>query len=118
EGTLVRATGPVPFDHTTVMRTLCDRWSLPSLGARHEAAPSLEPLLARSEPRTDRVTLTPRPYTPMPEPLARLLPPTPHQLDWVKTFAAAVSAPFAREARTVGEVIDHLTSALAAKLTR
>src|SRR5262249_47039080 len=42
EGTVIRApSAAVPFDHTTVVRTVCDRWSLdtapsavPALGAR------------------------------------------------------------------------------------
>jgi phospholipase C len=118
EGTVIRATGAVPFDHTTVMRTLCDRWGLPVLGARAGAAPSLEPLLARDAPRADAPTFTPRPYSPTPEPLAKLLPLTPHQADWVGVFAAALGAPLSREARNIEQALGHLTAALAARLSR
>ncbi len=148
EGTVIRATGAVPFDHTSLIRTILERWILPrlrdrvaqaqatgdpaaasqaqgelaaaerALGDRAAAAPSLEPLLSRAEARTDRLTLTPRPYVPIPEPMTLLLPLTPHQLEWANTFAAAVEAPFARQVRNVGEVIDHLKTALEAKLKR
>jgi phospholipase C len=70
ERTVVRSRGAVPFDHTTMIRTICDKWGLPALGARTAAAPSLEPLLTRSTPRTDAPTFTPRAYTPTPLPLA------------------------------------------------
>jgi phospholipase C len=118
EGTVVRAPGDVPFDHTTVIRTLCDKLGVPPLGARDLAAPSLEPLLSRSTPRTDAPTFTPRPYFPTPEPLAQLLPLTHHQDEWVRTFAAALGAPLSGALHNVGQAIAHLTSAMGARLSK
>jgi phospholipase C len=116
EGTVVRATGPVPFDHTSVIRTICEKWKLPALGARDAAAPSIEPLLSRSTPRADVPTFTPRPYFPTPMPLATLLPLTPHQRDWVGLFASALGAPLAEGALNIGQAIAHVTASLSAKL--
>jgi phospholipase C len=118
EGTVIRAAGAVPFDHTTMIRTLCEKWGLPALGARDAAAPSLEPLLSRSEPRADAPTFTPRPYTPTPQPLLERLPLTTHQQDWIGAVAAALEAPLSQEIRDVGQAIQHLASALEAKLSR
>jgi phospholipase C len=117
EGTLVRAGGPVPFDHTSVIRTICEKWSLPALGARDGAAPSLAPLLSRDTPRTDRAVFTPRPYTPTPEPVDDFLL-TPHQMEWIKTVSFALQSPLAHDVRTVGQAVSHLTAALGAKLSR
>ena len=115
-GTVVRSPGAVPFDHTTMIRTICDKWGLSTLGARAAAAPSLEPLLTRSAPRTDAPTFTPRPYTPTPPDLAKLLPLSTHQQDWFGALAAALGSPISREARSVGQAVDHLTAALAARI--
>ena len=52
-GTVYRATGPVPIDHTSVLATLEARWSLPPLTARDAAAPSLGDVLTLATPRTD-----------------------------------------------------------------
>ena len=100
-----------------MIHTICEKWSLPKLGARDEAAPSLGPLLSRDTPRTDRAVFTPRPYTAQPEPLDTFLL-TPEQQEWVRMLAAAVEAPLADDVRTVGHAIAHLSDALAAKLLR
>jgi phospholipase C len=105
-GTVVRAGGAVPFDHTTVIRTLCEKWNLPSFGARDAAAPSLEPLLCRAEPRDDAPTFTPRPYQPMPEPLSLFL--SPLQLHVFNLISAALGTTLPAAVRTIGEAIDHL----------
>ena len=45
--------GAVPFDHTSILKTVETRWNLPSLTARDDAAPQLGGVLSLSEPRTD-----------------------------------------------------------------
>jgi phospholipase C len=50
-GTVFRATGTI--DHTSVLKTIEERWDVRPLTARDEAAPSLGPVLTRTQPRTD-----------------------------------------------------------------
>jgi phospholipase C len=42
-----------PLDHTSVLRTIAERWELPPLTARDAAAPAIGAVLTRSTPRTD-----------------------------------------------------------------
>jgi len=72
EGTVIRASGEIPFDHTSIIKTLSKRWDLEGLTDRDRAAPDFMAVLARSEdePRVETPTYTPRPYTPAPEPRA------------------------------------------------
>ena len=54
-GTVFRAPGPTPIDHTSILKTVEERW-LPagtSLTKRDAAAPSLGDVLTLSTPRTD-----------------------------------------------------------------
>jgi phospholipase C len=70
--TVVRAPGETPFDHTTIIKTLCNRWNLEPLTERDRAAPDFMAVLTRplDEPRMETPTLAPRPYVPAPEPKA------------------------------------------------
>jgi phospholipase C len=53
-GTVFRVPdGSVPFDHTSILKTLETRWSLPSLTARDAAAPDVSAALTLTTPRTD-----------------------------------------------------------------
>ena len=53
-GTVFRApAGSTPIDHTSILRTVQERWSLPALTARDAAAPSLGGVLTLATPRTD-----------------------------------------------------------------
>ena len=52
-GTVFRTTGPVPFDHTSILKTVEARWQLPALTARDAAAPDVGDVLTLTEPRTD-----------------------------------------------------------------
>jgi phospholipase C len=113
-GTVVRASGAVPFDHTTVLRTLCEKWGLPPLGARDAAAPSLAPLLTRTEPRADAPTFTPRPYQPVPQPLSMVL--SPWQLHVLKLFSVSLGTAVPAAVRTVGEALAHLSATVRAKV--
>ncbi len=63
-GTVLRAEGPVPFDHSSVLRTLGRRWGLPALTDRDRAAPDFFHVLHRDQPRMDRPRFTPRPQPP------------------------------------------------------
>jgi phospholipase C len=76
EGTVIRASGETPFDHTSIIKTLCNRWDLEGLTARDRAAPDFLPVLTRpaEAPRIETPIMEPRPYTPLPEPKAHQSP--------------------------------------------
>ncbi len=50
-GTVFR--GSRPFDHTSMIKTICERWGLPSLTQRDAAAEGVGAVLTRELPRTD-----------------------------------------------------------------
>jgi phospholipase C len=53
-GTVFRVpAGSVPLDHTSVLKTVEQRWNLPALTARDAAAPGLGDVLSLTTPRTD-----------------------------------------------------------------
>jgi phospholipase C len=55
-GTVYRAPAPgTPFDHTSVLKTVEQRWGLPALTARDAAAPSVASVLTLAAPRSDDV---------------------------------------------------------------
>jgi phospholipase C len=45
--------GSVPFDHTSTLKTVEERWNLPPLSARDAVAPGLGDVLSLPAPRTD-----------------------------------------------------------------
>jgi phospholipase C len=47
--------GGTPLDHTSVLRTVEQRWNLPTLTARDAAAPGFGDVLTLTTPRTDDV---------------------------------------------------------------
>jgi phospholipase C len=63
-GTVFRAEG-TPIDHTSILKTVEQRWGLPPLTARDRAAPDLGAVLTLAAPRTD-------------DPLAGVTVPTSH----------------------------------------
>jgi phospholipase C len=53
-GTVFRVpAGTTPVDHTSILKTVQQRWNLPSLTARDAAAPGLGAVLTLTTPRTD-----------------------------------------------------------------
>lgn len=52
-GTVYRAAGPTPLDHTSILATVEKRYGLPSLTARDKAAPAFDDVLTLAAPRTD-----------------------------------------------------------------
>ena len=55
-GTVFRVPpGSVPLDHTSILKTLQERWTLPPLTARDAVAPGVGDVLSRTAPRTDDV---------------------------------------------------------------
>jgi phospholipase C len=53
-GTVFRVpAGTAPIDHTSILKTVQQRWGLPSLTARDAAAPGLGGVLTLAAPRTD-----------------------------------------------------------------
>jgi phospholipase C len=55
QGTVYRAVGKTPLDHTSILRTVEQRWNLPTLTARDAAAPAFGDVLTLPTPRTDDV---------------------------------------------------------------
>ncbi len=54
-GTVFRVpVGAAPLDHTSILKTMQQRWDLPSLTARDAAAPGFGNVLTLATPRTDR----------------------------------------------------------------
>jgi phospholipase C len=66
-GTVIRAPGGTPFDHTSLIRTLCLKWGLDRLTDRDRAAPYISDVLtlADAEARVVTPEIAPRPYTPI-----------------------------------------------------
>ena len=55
-GTVYRVpAGSTPLDHTSVLKTIQQRWNVPSLTARDAAAPGFGDVLTLTTPRTDDV---------------------------------------------------------------
>jgi phospholipase C len=53
-GTVFRVpAGAMPFDHTSILKTIENRWGLPSLTARDAAAQDVSAVLTLTTPRTD-----------------------------------------------------------------
>lgn len=52
-GTVFRASGSTPLDHTSVLKTMQLRWGLQPLTARDAAAPDVSAALSLTTPRTD-----------------------------------------------------------------
>jgi phospholipase C len=52
-GTVFRAPGGVPLDHTSILATVQHRWSLPALTRRDAAAPDVGDVLTLTSPRKD-----------------------------------------------------------------
>jgi phospholipase C len=69
-GTVIRAGGNVPFDHTSMIKTICQRWEIEGLTDRDRAAPDFGEVLSLplDRPRRDRPTFQARQYEPIPEP--------------------------------------------------
>ena len=47
--------GSTPLDHTSILKTVEQRWNLPALTARDAAAPGFGDVLTLTTPRTDDV---------------------------------------------------------------
>ena len=57
-GTVYRAPGATPLDHTSILATVEQRWNLQPLTARDAAAPAFGDVLTLTTPRTDDVLAT------------------------------------------------------------
>jgi phospholipase C len=110
--TVVRALGDTPFDHTSIIKTICEKWGLPSLTARDQAAPSLAHLLTRDTPRTDLPSFTARPYEKTPVDVAKLFPISPHQEHVLGVISQALGTTVPADVKTLGQAIAHLSSAV------
>ncbi len=66
-GTVIRASGDTPFDHTSLLKTISNRWGTEPLTDRDRAAPDIGSVftLSESEARLDTPAMLPRPYAPI-----------------------------------------------------
>jgi phospholipase C len=110
EGTVIRAKGDTPFDHTSIVRTLCERWDLEHLTERDRAAPSFAPVLTRAadQPRLQTPDIEARPYKRIPEPKAHQGPIS-HLGSQIIELSAAVAGDAVPVLKTAGEAVRHLT---------
>ena len=109
EGTVVRASGATPFDHTSIIKTLCERWGLESLTERDRAAPGFAPVLSRAsdQPRLETPQVTPRHYERLPEPKAHEAP-LGHLGQQALELSSAVMGEAVPVVKTAGEAVAHL----------
>jgi phospholipase C len=109
EGTVIRSDGDTPFDHTSIIKTLCDRWGLEHLTERDRAAPSFAPVLTRAlaEPRLETPDVVARPYNRLPEPKAHEGPIS-HLGSQIIELSAAVAGEAVPVLKTAGEAVRHL----------
>jgi phospholipase C len=75
QGTVLRPPGATPFDHTSIIHTLRERFSLgPALSARDAAAPLLDDALSLATPdNPGPPNLAPLPYAPKPSEIAEAM---------------------------------------------
>jgi phospholipase C len=66
EGTVIRAAGTTPFDHTSMIRTISERWGLEALTSRDAAAPDFSDVLSLNRPRLETPSFVPREYVSIP----------------------------------------------------
>jgi phospholipase C len=109
ESMVVRASGTIPFDHTSIIKTLCERWDIECLTERDSAAPSFASVLTRSanQPRLDTPDVTPRPYQRLPEPKAHQGPLS-HLGHQALELSSAVVGEAVPIVRTAGEAVGYL----------
>jgi phospholipase C len=109
EGTVIRAEGDTPFDHTSIIKTLCERWGLEHLTERDRAAPGFAPVLTRAadQPRLETPDVTARPYKRLPEPQAHQGPIS-HLGSQIIELSAAIAGEAVPVLKTAGEAVRHL----------
>lgn len=110
-GTVVRARGDVPFDHTSVIKTLCTRFDLPSLTDRDRAAPDVLHVLNRplDAPLREAPVFVPRPQPATNEGLPRSMKLSDLQHGTLELLAAYRGLS-CRGFSTLGEALDLLHS--------
>jgi len=112
-GTVIRAPGDVPFDHTSMIRTLSTKWDLEPLTERDRVAPDFGAVftLSPSEARAKTPGVSPRPYTPISAEDAHqsLLSGFQRDLGQLVSHMLGKAAPVG--IRTVGELLRHLRGA-------
>jgi phospholipase C len=108
-GTVIRASGETPFDHTSMIKTICRRWDLNGLTDRDRAAPDFGSVfnLPESEARDATPELNPRPYTPISvkEAHGSLLSTFQKALGHLFAHHKGVEPP--HHAETVGDLVSH-----------
>jgi len=106
---VIRADGDTSFDHTSIIKTLCERWDLEHLTERDRAAPSFAPVLTRAadQPRLETPDVEARRYKRLPEPKAKQGPIS-HLGGRIIELSAAIAGDTAPLLKTAGEAVSHL----------
>jgi phospholipase C len=94
------------FDHTSIIRTICNRWGLPHLAQRDRVANDFGEVLTREQPRTDLPEVVPIPYVPSSE--APNQPLTALQRAFLEAAAAMEGLDRTGHARTRREKLEDL----------
>lgn len=109
-GTVFRA--GQPLDHTSIIKTISNRWGLKPLTERDRAAVDLSGALRRGTPRTDRPEISPRPHAPeidLPNPAAEALSDLHHAFAGLAAAHSKLPLP---ELSTVGHAHSFVQEAL------
>jgi len=111
-GTVVRARDGVPFDHTSLLRSICARWNLASFTDRDRQAPDFSHVLTLpdAEARHATPTFTPRPYVPLSATQAGEGLLGGMQKGLGHLIADYLGKALPHEIQRVGELLHHLTS--------
>lgn len=109
--TVIRSSTDLPFDHTSIIRTICARWGVEGLTDRDRRAPDFGHALtlAAGEARLETPAFVPRPYQPLTAAEAgeALLSGMQHGLGHL--IADALGRTLPTGIRRVGELLHHLT---------
>jgi phospholipase C len=99
-GTVYRVpAGSVPLDHTSILKTVEQRWSLSALTARDAAAPGFGDVLTLTTPRTDDALAG------VAVPVSGSAGPSAGQLSHLEAIREELIAPSTRSARAVRPVV-------------
>jgi phospholipase C len=111
-GTVIRAPGGTPFDHTSLIRTACLRWGLEALTDRDRAAPDIGAVLTLTdeEARVETPDIAPRPYVPLSPDRAHDGLLSGFQRDLARLIAHVLGKPLLRDLTLVKEFFAHVLS--------
>ncbi len=111
ESAVVRSTTNVPFDHTSIIKTICEKWKLTGLTDRDKCAPDISPILSQDTKRA-MPEFNAREYTPLPEPELRKSPLSLLQKAILGMLTSKISKMEPFKWKTVGETLEFMEKLL------